>query len=214
MVDGPVREGHETVGVVVATYGDEDEWTPLAKRAVESAMDNTIEPNFTIHVHRMNLAGARNYGLLKMLNMDWVIFLDADDELDPHYIEHMLAAQGDIRQPSTLGVHPDGHEDDYPVLIPPHPGGYMVGNHLIIGCMVRRDLALAVGGFRDLPSLEDWDFWIRCQLEGARVGAAPEAIYRVHVRPQSRNKDERLHGRVYADIQQRYQFDWQLKGLR
>jgi len=55
-----------------------------------------------------------------------LIFCDADDELDYRYIEEMLKGRATSAQPSTLGVHADGHEDDYPVLIP-RRGSYMVG---------------------------------------------------------------------------------------
>ena len=210
MEDG-VREEH--VGVVVATYGEEQRWAPLARRAVLSAAQQSVAADRILHVHGANLAGARNRGMAQMEEVDWIVFLDADDELDPHYIEHMKAGDGEIRQPSTLGVV-NGVEDDFPVLIPPHPGGFMVGNHLIIGCMVRRDYVVKVGGFRDLPALEDWDLWIRCRLEGARVGTCPEAIYRVHVNPNSRNQNSAEHARTYADIQSRYSLDWSLKGFQ
>jgi GT2 family glycosyltransferase len=133
---------------------------------------------------------------------DWLIFLDADDELDPEYIEWMLQGTTDIRQPATLGVV-DGVEDDYPVVIPPKPN-ILTGNHLVIGSMVRRELFQSVGGFRPLPVLEDWDLWIRCFRAGATWGVCPKAIYRVHVRQGSRNTDLALHGAVYQQIQQEY----------
>jgi GT2 family glycosyltransferase len=154
---------------------------------------------------------ARNIGALHV-GADWLIFLDADDELDPRYVEEMLAGEGDIRQPSTLGVI-NGVEDDYPVLIPPGPN-FMAKNHLIIGCMVRRDLFIAAGGFRDLPVLEDWDLWIRLRLAGATVGQCPKAVYRVHVRPNSRNQDVGLHARVFQQIQDEHSAAWFVRGLK
>lgn len=201
----------DTVAVVVATYGDAEEWAPFARRAALSAAENTIKPHQIAMLHGDGLSSARNQAAAAM-HCDWLIFLDADDELDPYYVEEMLAGQGDIRQPSTLGVHPDGHEDDYPVLIPPGPN-FMVRNHLVIGCMVRRDLFVEVGGFNDLPVLEDWDLFIRLRLNGASLGECPKAIYRVHVREGSRNQDSVTHGRVYTEIQNRYQSEWFAKGL-
>jgi GT2 family glycosyltransferase len=149
---------------------------------------------------------------VRLSDAEWLIFLDADDELDSHYIEEMLKGQGDIRQPSTLGVV-NGKEDDYPVLIPPHPGGFLVGNHLVIGCMVRRKLFLDVGGFRNLPILEDWDLWIRCILYDGKVGTVPKAIYRVHVNPNSRNQQDG-HGKTYTEIQGLYINEWRAKGFK
>lgn len=198
----------ETVDIVIASYGDVEHWRPFAERAIASAQAQTVKSSvFAYHNHQAHDPGTARNGSAVGTNADWLIFLDADDELSPTYVEEMLKGEGDIRQPSTLGVYPDGSEDDFPVLIPPHPGGFLVGNNLIIGCMVRRTLFETVGGFRDLPILEDWDFWIRCRLAGGVVGTCPGAIYRVHVEQGSRNMQSN-HGQVYSEIQGRYQSAW------
>ena len=202
----------ETVDVIIATYGDRDVWDVLADRAVASAGNQTVRPNSIIRSHEVNLALARNLGA-QASDADWLIFLDADDELDPYYIEAMLSGDGDIRQPMTLGVT-DGVEDDYPVLIPPKSGGFMVGNHLVIGSMVRRELFMVAGGFADMPVLEDWDLWIRCRLSGGEVGTAPAAIYRVHVRTESRNTEQNGHHHYYSLIQNQYQQVWFAQGFQ
>jgi len=211
----------EAVDVVIASYGRFEDWEPLVNRALKSVYFQTVtDPAFSgqritggvcqIHdEHAVNISPVRNQGAAGG-TAEWLIFLDADDELDSHYVEEMLKGGGDIRQPSTLGVHPDGHEDDYPVLIP-RRHSFMIGNHLVIGCMIRREQFNAVGGFRDLPCLEDWDLFIRLRLAGATVGECPKAIYRVHVRPDSRNRDTGLHARVYAEIQSTYGAEWARK---
>lgn len=193
--------GMTTVGIIVPVFGDHDVWKALADRAVESALAQTVAAEVVLS-YGETLAEARNNGA-RQSSSDFLIHLDADDELDPYYIEAMLQGTGDLRQPSTLGVV-NGVEDDYPVLIPPHSGGMLVGNHLIIGTMVRRSLFEAVGGFRDLPVLEDWDLWLRCIIAGAKLGTASKAIYKVHVRPDSRNTEANGHGRVYTEIQNTY----------
>ena len=139
----------DTVDVVIGTYGDREKWGSLADRAALSAEKQTVQPGMVWRIHRDTLSVARNAGAARS-NADWLIFLDADDELDPYYVERMLEVQGDIRQPSTLGVVA-GIEDDFPVLIPPHPDGFMVGNHLVIGSMLRRELFMKVRGFLELP---------------------------------------------------------------
>jgi glycosyltransferase involved in cell wall biosynthesis len=212
----------ETVDVIIATYGDLDIWEPLADRAARSAhgqdvfgTGQTVAPHEVHRVHGTkgsNLAHLRNVGA-RQSEADWLIFLDADDELDPHYIEHMLAGTGDMRWPSTLGVV-DGVEDDEPVLLQLYPGERgITRNHMVIGTMVRREQFLAVGGFHNLPVLEDWECWIRLQLAGAVPMPCPEAIYRIHVRKGSRNHNLDGHGFWYAEIQNTYQAEWNAKGL-
>lgn len=197
---------NEKVGVAIGTFGS-DEWhqrgvdaynrhSHLAKGAAAGVS----------HVHSDSLADARNSAakLLMQRGVDWLIFLDADDGLADGYIEAMLAGSGDLRQPSTLGVYEDWTTDEEPVLIQPKPD-LLKGNHLVVGTMVRAELFLRVGGFRELPVLEDWDLWIRCWLEGAEIGACPEAVYLVGVRVESRNTvSPSEHGRIYMQIQAEY----------
>lgn len=202
-----------SVGVVVATFGDQ-EWRRLAVDRARPSVDKQTRPaDRILHVHDPScLHLARNTGL-RSLDTEWVIFLDADDELDPGYIEAMLEGPlSDINQPSTLGVHEDGHEDDEPVLIPERP--LWDGNYIVIGAMARRQLLVDVGGFRDLPAFEDWDLWARCWLAGATIGACPEAVYRVHVRANGRrNVMSSGNAHVYNQLRHEHTVAARAKGL-
>lgn len=184
--------------VVIGTFGT-SAWSDMAKlRAIPSAEQQTKNCEI-IHVHGDTLAQARNEGVKRATGVN-LVFLDADDELDPRYIEFMDKVMTDLSlvQPSTLGVV-DGKEDPYPVLITRKP--LLEGNFLIIGSAVSKLMFQQVGGFRELSAWEDWDLWIRCWLEGATIDACPEAIYRVHVRPGSRNDiPQHLASRLYQQI--------------
>ena len=205
----------ETVDVVVATYGSEDLWDLLSARAVASVACQTVLPEAVFQVHDSagtDLSSVRNRAA-SYSESDWLIFLDADDELDPDYVESMLEGEGDMRWPSTLGVV-DGKEDDAPVLLTPRYDNFLIGNHMVIGTMVRRELFQKVGGFREgLTILEDWDLWIRCVIAGGKARPCPNAIYRVHVRSDSRNTAIDVHNNAYAEIQQRYRTQWNLLSL-
>lgn len=178
------------VTVVVATYGDPS-WQELAfERAVPSAQDQGVQ---VIQAHGVDLMDARNTGL-KNVQTSWVIFLDADDELEPGYIDAMLAATGDIRVPQVRYVHPKRERRPY---FPRVAGHYhhdctaeclAFGNWIVIGAMVRTRLLRDVGGFRDFDWSEDWDLWVRCWQAGATFERVPDAVYRAHVRPDSRNR--------------------------
>lgn len=189
-----------SVGVVVGTFGDSETWGWIAGRALASVLDQTVPADVLTWSHADTLQEARNKGA-SQCDTDWLIFLDADDELDSGYIEAMIKASGDIRKPATLGIE-NGVEDYYPIMIP--ATDIYVTNHIVIGAMVRKELFTKVGGFSDDPVLEDWDLWLRCIQAGATIGEVPKAIYRVHVNRASRNHDVGLHGQTYAAIQRRY----------
>lgn len=185
MADAGRLEGHplNDVTIIIPIFGNVDEWSSLAERAERSALAQTVPADAVVVSVAETLQQARNEPALAA-KTEWLCFLDADDELDGRYVEAMLAGTGDIRQPATLGVV-DGVEDDQAVLIPSRP--LDVSNYVVIGAFVRTDLFRRVGGFDDWAAFEDWDLWRRCVNAGAEIGSAPPAIYRVHVRPHSRN---------------------------
>lgn len=196
----------DTVGIVVGTFGDPS-WVDRAKTAVKSAENQTQAPTRVFHHHASDLATARNEGAFT-IGTRWLIFLDADDTLDAEYVRSMMAPGEDagaatLRQPATLGVYPDGTEDDCAVMIPERP--LLQSNYLVIGTMCLREAFLDVGGFDpEFPVLEDWDLWIRMWKNGAIIGKRPDAIYRVGVNQDSRNQNSALHGRYYSRIRSKY----------
>jgi len=191
--------------IVIGTYGDEKYWGKLAQRAKRSAEKQTQQADDIILVHSNTLAMARNIGA-SLVKSEWLIFLDADDELDLNYIEAMTASvqSNKLLQPSTLGVV-NGIEDDYPVIIPRKR--IIKGNYLVIGTAIPKSLFDAVGGFSEYPVMEDWELFIRCFLNGADSIEVPDAIYRVHIdrNRESRNSQSRLvQNKTYSDIVKKY----------
>ena len=193
------------VGVVVGTFGDPS-WHDLAlRRAIRSVEHQTRAPDDWRLVHAGSLAEARNRGA-EQLKADLIVFLDADDQLDAGYLAAMEAAYEPrtLLQPQTLGVYPNGTEDPEPCFIAP-ARSIMERNHLVIGTAIERDLLLEVGGFLERPILEDWCLWIRCLINGAAQKQVPDAVYRVHVEPDSRNvRSHKTMVDTYRKIRARY----------
>lgn len=177
------------VTVAIATFGD-DSWIDLAlSRARPSVEDVPV-----VMTHGASLHEARNEALA-LVESEWVVFLDADDEIEPGYFRAMETGTADLRAPAVRYVRP-GREFAPQV---PRVAGHRhecdaqcvasgAGNWLVIGTAARTEQVLAAGGFRDWPVFEDYDLWLRMVRAGATVEAIPEAVYRAHVRPESRNR--------------------------
>lgn len=177
------------VSVVVATYGDPS-WRELAAvRAVPSARALGVP---VIACHGESLHEARNLGL-SAVTTEWVVHLDADDELEPGYRHALAGGAADVRAPAVRYVR--GGRGGRPAV--PRVAGHahactpqclLQGNWLVVGSAVRTDLVRRVGGWRDFAWSEDWDLWLRCHLAGASIEAVPAAVYRAYVSPGSRNR--------------------------
>lgn len=184
------------VTIIVGTFGDES-WRDLARsRAIPSA---ELQGCPVISVHGSALAEARNEGA-NLAMSEWLVMLDADDELAPGYVDALDRSEGDLRAPAVSYVHcglpdPPITFDDRDI---------RTLNPCVIGTAVRRELFLDVGGFGDEPLFEDWALWLRCVNAGATITHVPDAIYLAHVTPGSRNQDQtELRRRTYREIRDR-----------
>ena len=175
------------VTVAVCTYGD-DHWQQLARRAIASA--ETQAP--VVHVHGDSLHGARNQAL-EHVDTPYIVYLDADDELEAGYVEALAAGTADLRAPAVRYVT---HGKAHPPRMPRVAGHrhnctadcLPQGNWLVVGTAAPTQLLRNVGGWRDFAWSEDWDLWLRCHLAGSTIEAIPSAVYRAHVRRDSRNR--------------------------
>ncbi len=176
--------------IVIASFGDRD-WLDLGtQRAARSAFEQSVP---VIYVHGLTLHDARNAGLAQV-QTEWVVFLDADDELEAGYVTTLATGTADLRAPAVRYVQLDGRaHQPYVPKVAGHSHACTGeclpdGNWLVVGTMARTELLRDVGGWEPFPWSEDWALWARCWRAGAIVEAMPAAVYRAHVDPQSRNR--------------------------
>jgi glycosyltransferase involved in cell wall biosynthesis len=158
-------------------------------------------------------SSARNSGLL-LTSGDLVQLLDADDVLGPRKLEQHVRTlaenpaadlvYGRSRKFRRLiSARPPESEDWLPDPGCPTPSGsglnvltpLLVDNIMVIEApLLRRALIHRAGDFDpSLRAMEDWEFWLRCALEGAvflfdpSEAPATFAYVRVHTTNASRN---------------------------
>ncbi len=189
------------VTVCIGTYGDES-WIATAQRAIRSA--ETQAP--VIHRHSDTLANARNEALGEV-ETEWVVHLDADDELEPGYIEALNQGTADLRAPAVRYIRGGGASMPRVPRVAGHRHACTAeclseGNFICVGALAPTALLREVGGWREYPWSEDWDAWLRCWRAGATVESIPSAVYRAHVRRDSRNRapDPAFKNKVHWDI--------------
>lgn len=203
------------VSILISTYGH-TLWKHLAiKRAIPSADRQGSMEVLYRHDPGGTLASVRN-GLAEKARGDWLVFLDADDELEPGYLSAMQACVSEkIVGPAQKAIWSgdrSGEMDQIRELLAPAvryvmPASTPLGadfvsepeipnrdkpieemNHCVIGTAIPRWLFQKVGGFDpSLPAYEDWALVLACLRAGARIEYVPAAVYRAYVTEGGRN---------------------------
>lgn len=180
------------ITVIIATYGDPVWETMAEERAWPSAIQQDAAQVFVWHDQTGSIATSRNTAA-KRATQPWLLFLDADDELAPGYIEAMQDAIGRTPEPLILFTPAvqqirNGVARGQPVFFD-RGINLRADNWLVVGTVIHQDLFWKVGGFGDYPhGFEDWSLWSKCWRIGAQVVKVPQAVYRYHSNPRSKHK--------------------------
>lgn len=183
-----------TFGIMIATYGDR-EWERLAnERALPSAIMQKADEILIDHFPDASIAEARNE-LASRSQSDYLVFLDADDELQSKYVTFMRKAvegmtfyEGKrvILVPRVSYVKKGRPA---PPRFPPRRGTLEDDNYIVVGAGIQRWDFLDVGGFSNYPhGFEDWSLWAKSWKAGATVVDVPRSVYIAHVNPNSKHR--------------------------
>lgn len=139
----PIGPGHETV----------------AQRAVASVQAQTV-PTVVVTVRDTDGRGpgwARNEGL-RQVTTPWVLFLDADDWLEPHAVDSLLQAAA---QHPGMYVYSDWYAGEIHVNAPQTGFAWCGGTWHAVTALLPTAWVRTVDGFNDtLPGGEDTDFYL------------------------------------------------------
>jgi len=205
-VDSALAQRGAEVSVVVVQDGSTDGETPAACDACSG------ERVLVIHQENRGLPAARNRGAL-VADSEYLVFLDADDWLEPEFVSKLAAAMDRDPDQETIS-HAYCQErlvergtgiwkvpDWDPVLM-------MITNLHPVTTLVRRDRFQAVGGFDESMRFgyEDWDLWLKFVERGWRGVRVAEPLFtwRRHSQTTMIMNVIKDHEALYAGIRARH----------
>jgi hypothetical protein len=141
------------------------------------------------HPENRGAAAARN-SALEATSCEWIAFLDSDDEWLPHHLAHLWELRGEHALVGGSALYrSDSSEDLFHGPVGREPFVLSSPDWLIStfnvftasASMVRRDVALSIGGFHRWWGVEDFDLWVRV-LEQHTGVCSPRVtvIYHLH----------------------------------
>lgn len=132
----------------------------IVKRAMASATAQTIFCDVIAEPSPGSPAPVRNLPLTRDIRTDFVVWLDADDYLEPDFVEQCLRAYEKGRYVYT------GWIEGKAVKTPPAQAPFH-NNHHLITTLYPTEVFKALGGFdATLPGYEDNDFYLRSIQRG------------------------------------------------
>lgn len=163
------------VTICIATFGA-SRWQDLAHdHALPSAAAQGVAVSMA---HGKTLAHARNLAA-HAATTEWLIYLDADDQLAPGYVDAMSRGSGDLRAPQLM---------DNGKRVALHRRNIESANPCVIGTAIRKTMLADCGGWPEFPIFEDWALFLRASRRGARVEHIADAWYLATSRTGSRNQ--------------------------
>jgi glycosyltransferase involved in cell wall biosynthesis len=160
------------------------------------------------HEQNQGEGGSRNTGLAAARH-DWVALLDCDDEWLPSHLATLWPARGDHVLVGSAALatgrgphdrHVFGWAGRRPCVMTAPPDVAVPENKLVPSAvMVRRDAALAAGGFRDFRRAADLDMWLRL-LETGTALAIPRVTALYHLHRDQVSRDQRLMDEAHRAV--------------
>jgi glycosyltransferase involved in cell wall biosynthesis len=178
--------------ILISTYGEKS-WQDLAmERAYPSCISQGAHEVLVLHEADGTVSSCRNKNALRATG-DFLIHVDADDEIAPDYVGAMRRAFEQEETNGNLLLTPAVQQIRKGR--PAKPFFFDRGislrddNWLVVGTLIAKDLFMEVGGFGEYPhGFEDFSLWSKCFRIGAKVVKVPEAVYVYYHNPLSKHK--------------------------
>jgi glycosyltransferase involved in cell wall biosynthesis len=154
-------------------------------------------PETTYCLFDADLSRARNSGVRRSLSR-YILTLDADDILEPEFIERTLA----IATEHTIVATGARYFGERHHLWSPSEGDFTEHNNILNCSLFPRSLWLLTGGWDEtMTGYEDWDFWRRAYKAGYEFARIDEPLVNIRAHSDSRNHHAFTnHAKLHAHI--------------
>ncbi len=133
------------------------------------------------HQENAGLPAARNAGMRRARG-EFLVPLDADDELEPEFLEKLVMALDADQGAGVAHCWTRLFGDINQIWIPRpfNPYQLLLSNSLVGCAVIRTEAWKQVGGYDEDMTLgnEDWDFWLRMVEHGIGMIEIPEPLFR------------------------------------
>ncbi|WP_158047376.1 glycosyltransferase family 2 protein [Skermanella pratensis] len=188
--------------IIVVDDGSTDDVTHEVLKALENSGDVTV-----MRQENQGAPAARNVGLRVARGL-YVCCLDADDTMEPTYLEKcVLLMEGNAGVSLAYSwLRVTGSEERIWKSESLDLDRLRYYNHVSISAVFRREVGLSGGGFCAAmrEGYEDWEFWLRLGAEGHRGEVIPEPLVNYRRHPAAfMNRARKRHAELFDHIYRR-----------
>lgn len=173
------------ISVVIPIKKERNEYWSYLPRAINSVLIQTFEDfELTLAIYDNDVSQGRNAGIRKSQG-EWILTLDADDELEPNFLEEVskhfeyydIIGTDAIFLPSGRRFNAIPNTD------------FEVNNGILSCSIFKKDVWDKYNFNETIGGYEDWDFWLKAKRNGFSFGAVNIPLVKIYERDTSRNKD-------------------------
>jgi glycosyltransferase involved in cell wall biosynthesis len=184
-VDSAQRQTYPAREIIVVDDGSTDAQTL-------EVLDQCRRLGVQVHqTENRGVAAARNFGI-ERATTPYIFCLDADDIAQPTYLAETVPLLDADHEAGMVTTYVEFFGDASGVWqTPEYDPARMLWENCVCGCsLFRKECWEQVGGYRQMPANEDWDFWIAVVERGWKWAVVPKPLYRYRKRSQSRSEYE------------------------